>query len=100
MPTAREHMAADMAWLYAQTGEEPVDVIIDGVSRRAIVQELDAVAGNFDGGVIRRRAIWLLKGTITLPRPGYVMTVDGDRWTVESLDPTGILDVITLAQVS
>jgi len=60
MATAREHMATDMAWLYAQNGEGAVDIIIDGTPRRAIVQELDAVAGNFDGGVIRRRAIWLL----------------------------------------
>lgn len=98
MTTAREHMAADMAWLFTQDGEEAVAVLIDGVSRRAIVQDLDVMPGAYEGAATRRQAVWLQKGIITLPRPGYNMTIDGAMWTVESIDPTGLVDIITLAQ--
>lgn len=97
MPTARQHMLADMTHLFAQDGEEVVDVVIDDASHRAIVQELDGIAGTLDGTVIRRRALWLEKGKIILPKPGYDMLVDGELWNVESVDPTGILDVVTLS---
>ena len=99
MPTARDHMAADMAWLFAQDGEEARDVVIDGVTHRAIVHELDALAGPLDGSTARRLSVLLEHGAIaTLPRPGYTMTVDGSQWQVEAVDPTGIVDVIIFTQ--
>jgi len=98
MATAREHMAADMAWLFSQEGEEASAIVIDGTSRRAIVQELEVIPGGYEGAATRRQSLWLAKGTITLPRPGYVMTVAGQKWTVESIDPTGLCDMLTLAQ--
>ncbi len=101
MTTAREHMAADMAWLYAREGEEVRDVVIDGVPTRAMVQELEVLPGPFEGSARRRLAISLQKGTVSpLPRPDFAMTIDGEVWTVESVNPLGLLDVLTMAQYS
>ena len=99
MTTPRDHMAADMAWLFAQDGEEARDVVIDGVTHRAIAHELDAMAGPLDGSTARRLSVMLEQRAIaTLPRPGYTMTVDGSQWQVEAVDPTGIVDVIIFTQ--
>lgn len=97
MATPREHMQADLAHLFAEEGGAADDVVIDGVPCRAIVEPLDVVPGDFDGSAKQLRALWLEKGAITLPRPGYRLTVDGKEWTVQSVDPTGLVDIIYLA---
>lgn len=102
MTTAREHMQADMAWLFDQDGEEVRDVVIDGGDPvRAIVHEEDMIAGPEEGSTRRRISVHLLKDTISpLPRPGFQMDVDGGDWLVESVDPMGILDIIYFQQYS
>jgi hypothetical protein len=101
MTTSREHMLADMQWLFAQDGEEVRDVVIDGETVRAIVHEEEAIAGPVEGSTRRRISLHLLKETITqLPRSGFEMEIDGGKWLVESVDPMGILDIIILEQYS
>lgn len=101
MTTAREHMQADMEWLFEQDGEEVRDVVIDGEEVRAIVHEEQAIAGPVEGSTKRRISVHLLKETIApLPRSGFEMEIDGEKWLVESVDPMGILDIIFLEQYS
>ncbi len=92
-------MIADMAWLYAEAGEEVRDVVIDGAQYRAIVGELETMSGEFELSASRRQSVSLLHGDMDpLPRPGYVMSVDGTKWTVESAASSGLLCRIIMAQ--
>lgn len=97
MTTSREHILADMAYIYAQDGAEVVEVLLDSQTYRVIVQELEILPGAFDGEAVRRQNLWFEKGAITLPRPGYIIDRAGEKWTVESVDPTGLVDIITMA---
>lgn len=97
MATPREHMLADLAQAFAEDGGVATDVVLDGVSLRAIVEPLDILPGDFEGSARQLRAVSLQKGAITLPRPGYRLTMDGKEWTVQSVDPTGLMDVLYLA---
>lgn len=99
MATAREHMQADMAFLFAQEGEEARDVVIAATVYRGMVQDLEVMPGDFEGSARRRIAIYLLKGAMSpLPRPGCAMDVDGEQFVVDSVDPTGLLDIIIMGQ--
>jgi len=101
MATAREHMQADMEWLFDQDGEEVRDVVIDGETVRAIVHEEEMIAGPEEGSTRRRISVHLLKSTISpLPRSGFKMEIDGGGWLVESADPMGVLDIIFFEQYS
>ena len=97
MATPREHMIANLAHAFSVAGGVAVDVVLDGVPLRAIVEPLDLVAGGFDGSAVRSQAVWLMKGALpVLPRPDYRLALDGQEWTVLRSDPTGLLDVIYL----
>lgn len=99
MTTAREHMQADMAYLFAQEGEEVRDVVIDATTYRGIVQDLEVMPGEFEGSARRRISIYLLKGAMSpLPHPGFAMDVDGEQFVVDSVDPTSLLDIIIMGQ--
>lgn len=98
MTTTRQHMLEDMDWLFTVDGEESVDVVIDGVTIRAMVHELDVGGGSYEGEAVRQCALRIRKGTMPLPRPGYTMTMDGELWTVDSVDPSGIVDILIMSR--
>ncbi|HBI15022.1 MAG TPA: hypothetical protein DDY20_05840 [Desulfobulbaceae bacterium] len=99
MATAREHMQADMAFLFAQEGEEVRDVVIGTTVYRGMVHEMEIDPGPFEGSARRRIAVYLLKGTLSpLPRPDSALEVDGEQFIVDVANPTGLLDVITMGQ--
>ena len=99
MSTAEVHMAADLDWLYTQEGEEVVDITIDDLPYRAIVQPLEAFPGEFEGSAKRRQMISLRASDMpTPPRQGYAMNVDGETWAVESSGVSGILVQIVMGQ--
>ena len=98
MATPRDYMLADIAHAFAEVGGVAGDTVIDGRPLRAIVEPLDIVPGEFEGAVKQLRAVWLEKGAMPLPRPGYRLTMDGEEWTVQSVDPTGLVDILYLAK--
>jgi len=92
-------MLADMDHLFAQEGEEVVDILIGLTVYRGLLQDLEVLPGGFEGSARRRISIYLLKGAMSpLPRPGFAMDVNGEQFIVDSVDPTGLLDIITMGQ--
>jgi hypothetical protein len=99
MATPREHMLADLDWLFEQEGEAARDVVIDGATYRAIVEDLETMPADIEGAARRRQMLSLRLADMPMPpRAGYAMTVDGELWTVESASRSGILTRITLGQ--
>lgn len=90
MATAREHMQADMAFLFAQEGEEVRDVVIDGSAYRAIVQELDVLPGEFNGSIVERRKLFLQADAFSAI-VGQERQIDGLLWMVVSTSIPGEL---------
>lgn len=99
MSTPSEHMADDMAWTFAQDGEEVRNIVVNGTTRRGMTQDLETFPGEFEGGLRRRLGLSVLPGVIApLPRTGYTMTVDGEEYVVESISSSSVLDTIIMVQ--
>jgi len=99
MATAREHIAADMAWLFAEPGGAAVDLVVDGVPLRAVPRPDECLAGEMEGQLLHRLRYLFLSGSIAA-RIGEEKEIDGRKWRVVSLaEPLGLLD-LTLERVS
>lgn len=93
MATPREHMLADLAYLFAEVGGPAVDVVIDGSTVRAIPHPEECVAGEFDGQLVYRRRYLFLETTIEA-RLGGERVIEGKKWRVVSIaTPLGLIDV-------
>ncbi len=92
MPTALEHMQADMAYLFEQEGR---DVSVDGENYKGFVRILDPTEGAYPGAFSARRAYWFMSGVMETPPMYSSIQIDGIDWLVESaLDSGRMLEII------
>jgi hypothetical protein len=97
MATARDHMTADMAWLFAQDGEEVVDATINSTPRRAIIG--DETTGQYDDGswyASREIIVQVAALVVAVPRQG--INLDGVEYLIESVRTTADLLFLTLTR--
>ena len=99
MATAHEHMLADMLYLFAQDGEEVVELVIDGETCRAIRNSLEEEEGEFDGQLIYRRRYLCLADELSAVL-GQERELDGKLWRVVSISRPGVLLDITFERYS
>ena len=99
MTTAREHMANDMAWLFAREGEEVRNVVIDGVTVRAMVQDVDLEPGSFEGLAVQQKIVTVRPAALGWqPTVGSVMTVEGKEYLVAHVYLADFLLKMTLTR--
>lgn len=97
MATAREHIAADMAWLFAEDGEEVIDALINSLPVRAIVG--DETTGQYDDGSwFNSRDIVILadNAAVTEVVPRQRLNLDGTDYLVDSVKRSVNLLFLTL----
>ena len=93
MTTAREHMAADMAWILNQDGEGAIDIVIDAVSYRSFPVDLGDESGSFDGELVFRRRLFFLAADFSAVI-GQEKDLAGKTWRVVAvLASDALLDV-------
>ena len=68
MSTAREHMAADLAYVLNDTGEAATEIAIDGTPVRAILTAADDRSRTEAGVFVERRRLWCLAADLA-PTP-------------------------------
>lgn len=85
MATAREHMAADMAAILADTDEAADLVTLDGQQINVIMEPVDESASRTDDGLLLDRVyLWALTADLAaVPVPNQRLTIDGVNYDVE-----------------
>lgn len=96
MTTAREHMLADMQWLFAQEGEEARDVVIDGSPARVITGEIKTEQVE-DGSWFEIFELTALQSELSAV-PRQVLDIDGVKYTVDAVRRDGVLLILGLVR--
>lgn len=105
MTTAREHMQADMEWLFAQEGESvrDVDLTLPGREKqtlRAAVRFVETDPSAYEGSAVIRVDVAVLATAIADVAIGRRVVFDGSTYDVEAFYPGSIIKRMTLARVT
>ena len=88
MATPREHMQADMDWLFAEDGNDVQDIVIDAIPYRAIPHALENVDGQYDGQTINRLRYLFLSSDFSAI-VNQEREIDGKIWRVVAVARPG-----------
>lgn len=99
MPTAREHMQADIDYFFAQDGEEVIDVVIDGMPQRAMAGAKEVRRSELTEVVEERWTLTLPASSGAARMVGQEVDVEGTAWSVGGLETAeGLLLVVHLTR--
>ena len=99
MATAREHMAADIAAVLADTGEAAATVDIDGTDVDVIRQPvgMEEYPPAAPGILVQYDRFWVLREDLGyLPEVGMELVIDNDPWLVEAVADWAVVLQLTL----
>lgn len=101
MATALDHMADDMAFVLADTGEAGASVNIDGTPDINVIRQPVDMSQYppMPGILVERDQFWILQSDLGyVPEIGQRMTVDGQVWEVESVGKWPVVLLLLLSR--
>lgn len=88
MPTAKEHMAADLAYALADTTEAAEEFTWDGLTYTGtIIRDGQGGLANFDSVAMEKCVVEVVDTAFDMPFPGSVHDLNGFDWQVDHAQP-------------
>lgn len=84
MATAKEHMAADLAYILADTGEGAETLNLDGQDMTGFIDVLELTPADFEGGITERLNVIVLSADYSQPVPDQEVKLKGKRYNCVS----------------